>query len=209
MARETVVLITGPGGQGRVVLDTLCATDVNVLGVLDPELDGDCNGIPVLGKVEAWPKFVATASFVLANSNPEARLALAQSVNAGGGRFFPAIHPGASVSPSVRLGRGVVLLNGANIHANADIGDHCIVNAMTSLDHDVMLAEGVQVGPGVIFPGGVRCGRLANIGAGAVALPGIEIGERAIVGAGAVVTKNVPAGATVAGNPARVLPAKS
>jgi acetyltransferase-like isoleucine patch superfamily enzyme len=47
--------------------------------------------------------------------------------------------------------------------------------------------------------------RGASIGSGATLLCGITIGERAIVGAGSVVTKDVPAGAVVAGNPARVI----
>lgn len=52
----------------------------------------------------------------------------------------------------------------------------------------------------------VRIGSSVWIGGGAIILPGITIGDEAIVGAGSVVTRNVPAGATVAGNPARVLP---
>ncbi len=51
----------------------------------------------------------------------------------------------------------------------------------------------------------VRIGRGADIGVNATILPGVTIGENAIVGAGAVVTKDVPAGATVAGVPARVI----
>jgi maltose O-acetyltransferase len=44
------------------------------------------------------------------------------------------------------------------------------------------------------------------IGGGAILLPGIVIGDEAIIGAGSVVTRDVPPGATVAGNPARVIP---
>jgi acetyltransferase-like isoleucine patch superfamily enzyme len=47
--------------------------------------------------------------------------------------------------------------------------------------------------------------RGASIGSGAVLLCGITIGENALIGAGSVVTRDVPAGATVAGNPARVV----
>jgi acetyltransferase-like isoleucine patch superfamily enzyme len=47
--------------------------------------------------------------------------------------------------------------------------------------------------------------RGASIGTGATILSGIEIGERATIGAGAVVTRNVPAGSTFVGNPARAV----
>jgi maltose O-acetyltransferase len=43
------------------------------------------------------------------------------------------------------------------------------------------------------------------VGGGAILLPGITVGDRAVIGAGSVVTKDVPADAVVAGNPARVL----
>jgi acetyltransferase-like isoleucine patch superfamily enzyme len=51
----------------------------------------------------------------------------------------------------------------------------------------------------------VRIGRKCFIGARAIILKGVTIGDGSIVGAGAVVTRNIPAGATVAGNPARIV----
>jgi len=51
----------------------------------------------------------------------------------------------------------------------------------------------------------VTIGRNVWIGRGAVLLPGVTIGDHAVVAAGAIVTKDVPAAAVVAGNPARVV----
>ena len=49
----------------------------------------------------------------------------------------------------------------------------------------------------------IRIGRNVWIGGGAIILPGVTIGDDALIGAGSVVTRDVPAGATVVGNPAR------
>jgi len=50
----------------------------------------------------------------------------------------------------------------------------------------------------------VRIGSNVWIGGGAVILPGVTIGDDAIIGAGSIVTRDVPAGVTVVGNPARI-----
>jgi maltose O-acetyltransferase len=57
---------------------------------------------------------------------------------------------------------------------------------------------------GLEFGRPVRIGRNAWIGGGAIILPGVTIGDDAVVGAGSVVTRDVPAGTTVFGNPARL-----
>ncbi|GAC1436869.1 MAG: hypothetical protein NVSMB51_09160 [Solirubrobacteraceae bacterium] len=110
---------------------------------------------------------------------------------------------------SVRIGRFCTLV-GAIISSDGDvlIGDH------TFVAHEVVIADG----PWAVPPSGnedpnAACAQVRPtdigsdvwIGARATLLGGLRIGSGAIVGAGAVVTSDVPAGSTVAGNPARVL----
>ena len=108
---------------------------------------------------------------------------------------------------------------GFNIH----IGEEAFLNfGCVILDvMTVTIGAGAQVGPAVqIYAADhprdaatrqtglesgkpVHIGRDAWIGGGAIILPGVTIGDGAVVGAGSVVTRDVAAGATVMGNPAR------
>jgi len=112
------------------------------------------------------------------------------------------------------------------IQKNATVGKNCKISSHSFICEGVTIEDNVFIGHGVTFindpyprattPGGglqteqdwkvertvVKKG--ASIGSGVTLLCNVMIGEQAIVGAGSVVTKDVPANAIVAGNPARV-----
>ncbi len=114
-------------------------------------------------------------------------------------------HPSAVLSPTAKVGVGTQILALANVGAESRLGEACIVNHRASVDHECVLGNGVHLAPGATLCGCINVGDNVFIGAGAVVLPRISIGPDAVVGAGAVVTRDVPAGVTVAGNPARVI----
>ena len=105
----------------------------------------------------------------------------------------------------IRLGRGVFLNFNCCILdvATVEIGDLTQIGPAVQIltaDHP---RDPVQRRAGLEFGRPVRIGANVWIGGAALILPGVTVGDDAIVGAGAVVTRDVPAGATVVGNPAR------
>jgi sugar O-acyltransferase (sialic acid O-acetyltransferase NeuD family) len=115
------------------------------------------------------------------------------------------IHPTAAVAGSARMGEGCQILAHSVVGPDVSMGNVCIINHGASVDHECHLGSGVHIAPGAVLCGCVEVGENTMIGAGAIVLPRISIGKGALVGAGSVVTRNVPAGAIVVGNPARIM----
>ena len=110
----------------------------------------------------------------------------------------------------VQIGPGACLSPFFTMTSNIRIGSFFHGNLYSYIEHDCVVGDFVTFAPGAQCNGNVHIGSHAYIGAGAIIRQGtsdnpLMIGDGATVGMGAVVVKNVPAGATVIGNPARIL----
>jgi maltose O-acetyltransferase len=165
----------------------------------DPELQADQT---------AAKHWMARYNAALASTPAERRDLLRQRLGEVG--------EGAVIRPPFHCDYGYNIRLGRNVFLNFN----CVILDVCEVD----IGDGTQIGPGVQIltadhpreaaerAAGVEFGRPIVIGfnvwigGGALILPGVTIGDDAIVGAGAVVTRDVPAGATAVGNPARIRP---
>ena len=202
------VYLLGGGGHGRVVLNALLSSGVNVAGVLDPNLKvGDLVfGVPVRGGDEFLdqlsPESVLLVNGLGANPYVDNRKRLFEEMKTRGFLFDVVRHPSAVIERECNLGASSQIMAGAVLQNRIQIGDNAVINTHASVDHDCVIGTHTFVSPGVVLSGEVLVGESVFIGAGAVVLPGIEIGVNVVIGAGAVVIKSIPNGWIVAGNPA-------
>lgn len=128
---------------------------------------------------------------------------------------------GCTIDSNSKVGAFVEIQKGATIGKNCKISSHTFICEGVHIEDNVFIGHGVMftndLFPRATNPDGsqqteadwklieTHVKKGASIGSNATILCGITIGENALIGAGSTVTKNVPANAVVAGNPAKVI----
>ena len=209
LARRVLRLHVPVAGPLRYLFGFLYHAHVFVRGLLanlarffwyEPLFRSQCAEVGPGLRLERLPFIVGTG-----------RIVLGDGVVFGGKVDFTFGNRGER-TPEVRIGNHTFLGHETTL-ATTDsihIGEHCLISSGVNIsDYDghptdpVRRRAGDPTPPENIRP--IRIGDDVWIGANVKILKGVRIGNRAIVGAAAVVTRDVPADAIVAGNPARVV----
>lgn len=198
------ISIYGASGHAKVVIDCIDSLPNYKLGFIfdDNEKIKKLGNHPVFStkdrvKLEKDPVIITIGdNFVreqIAAKNPNMQIA------------NPIIHSLAICSKSSHIKKGSVVMPSSVINAAVKIGEHVIINTGAIIEHDCVIEDFAHISPNVALAGNVKVGKRSHVGIGAQVIQGIKIGKDCIIGAGAVIIKDVPDGATVVGNPGRIL----
>ena len=221
MTSRSEVIIWGGRGHAKVLRDLLDLLGNRVIAVIDNDTSlqspfsdleiyyGELGLSEFLKSIHQPKNQEVGAVVAIGGANGQDRTNCYELMMAMGLQSKKVIHPSAVIAKSAELGAGAQILGGAFVGSATKLGDFCIVNSGSIVDHDCVLGRGVHIAPGAVVTGEIEVGDFAFIGANATVLPGCKIGANVIVGAGSVVTRDIPNGFTVVGSPATEISQKN
>ncbi len=195
------MILYGASGHAKVVIDCFFANKVDIKGIFDDNSDLKLlNDIKVIAAYQH--DHLPNEKIIISIGDNLTRKEVSRKVKH---TFGKAIHPSAIISEFAQIDDGTVIFHRSIVQSGCSVGKHCILNTMSSIDHDCVLEDFVHISPNAVLCGNVKVGEGTLIGAGASVIPGIHIGKWCVIGAGAAIIDDVPDNAVVVGVPGRIV----
>lgn len=203
------ILLIGAGGHSKVVADILQQNmEYEIAGLIDQPGKSGFWGIPVVGSDDDLARLhdeMHVSHAFVALGNGQLREKVAHKAKAAGYELVNIISKDAVISGHARIGSGTVIMPGAVVNADVEIGEGCIINTNASVDHECRIGDYTHVAPGCALSGKTQIGRQCMLGTGCRVIDGINVGDHTIIGAGTVVIGSIAGNCTVVGVPGKMI----
>lgn len=193
------MFLYGASGHGKVIAEIAEANSI----IIDAFIDSDFSKSRLLNYEVIHEIPDTDIDIIISIGNNRVRKNIVE--NHTNFNFVKLIHPQSIISKRAVIEEGTVVMAGATVNSEVTIGKHCIINTNASIDHDCILEDFTHISPNAALAGDIFVGEGTHVGIGACIIQGITIGKWCTIGAGAVIIKDVPDGATVVGNPGRII----
>lgn len=202
-------IIVGAGTYGQVYAEYL-KDEYQIIGFIDDDLclrDTEINNIKILGDFEYLLKNIdKSVNIFIPIGNNTVRCNLLKKVMQFGFNTPSYIHPTCNIHESVKIGKCVYILPNSNIMPLTQLKDFVLISMGVNIAHHTVIEEGCffsqgsNIGANIHFEKNVFCGIASTVMTGVK-----KVGENSLIGAGAVIIRDVPDGATVVGNPGKII----
>jgi|SRR5690625_696791 len=201
------LLIIGASGHGKVVVDiAMRMKKWQYIAFLDDNKNiRNSMGVEVIGTLSEVSNYIDEYEIFVAIGNNPIRQKIYEILQKLGASIPILVHPNAIIGSQVKIGCGTVVMAGVVVNSNTQIGKSCIINTVSSIDHDNCIGDFVHISPGTHLGGTVKIGKGSWLGIGSVIINNVNITEWCKVGAGSVVINDITEPGVYVGNPVRKL----
>lgn len=196
--------IIGAGGHGKVAADVAERAGWDEVVFFDPRFaSGAQHHVRwVIADAPEQAESHQCDGYFVAIGNSQAREQWCQWLLGRGLPLVTLVDPSAVVSRYATLAPGVLVVAGAVVNVDSQLGEGVIVNTRACVDHDCVIGAYSHICPAVALAGAVTVGERSWVGIGSQVKQGVTIGHEVTVGAGATVVSDIDDGLTVVGTPA-------
>jgi sugar O-acyltransferase (sialic acid O-acetyltransferase NeuD family) len=199
------IVIIGSGGHAVSVTNVAISAGMDVMAYIDDQKAGHkLLGSPIITKEQFLERFSNLNIAVAIGDNYTRQKVYNEYKRSAPECNFPAlIHKSAVIGVNTKIGMGTVIMPLSNVGPHSKVGECCILNTSSSIDHDCYMMSFSSLAPRVASGGGVSIGTRAAISIGAVIRNGISIGDDSVIGANSYVHKSIMKETVAYGSPCK------
>ena len=194
------IITIGSGGHAAELRDYIrhynkvnSGSEIEVEGFIDDDRSGyDYYAFeePFLGTIQDH-KVRDDVKYLMGIANIAFRRPIIERFLDEGAEFATLIHPTAQISPSAKVGKGVVVSHNSSVGPKAEIGNYNMINSRATIAHDTKMGDYNFISPQVALSGSTTIGDENLFGTNSVTIPDMKVGSRNKIGAGMIVFKSV------------------